>query len=446
MNAETHDKKIMTPPHLLWLTGFLLSMIMLAGCTEREVILPGERESVILQSDIISINENASKEQPVLGEPLENIISGHPGVTSGHAGGHLSLSLPLKKVWSAQITSPNTPVIALTQPVIANDSVLALGADARLTAFALETGAIKWQAQINRPETGLFPGIAGGLAANDKFVAVHAARNTLSLLDIVSGEIIWSVEHDNPLSGGPTLIDNDAVVVTDIDGYVFVYRLSDGTIYWQNVGLPVDTVIFGDPSPAVANFELVLAGAGGEIAVHQISDGQLLWADSLASLSPTTPLEELGDVLAHSVHDGESVYVISQAGLFGAYESSSGVQLWEHRLAGVEMPWLAGDSLFVVSTDGRIFSLRKSDGGVRWITNLADSSFSSGGETRYYGPIVASDLVHVISEAGRLISLNAVTGKVVTTQSLDGPVVVAPQIARNFLISLTRSGQISAFR
>ena len=204
-------------------------------------------------------------------------------------------------------------------------------------------------------------------------MAVHASRSSLSLLDSKDGAELWKIEHDSPLAGGPTFIGDAGVVVTDIDGYVFVYRLSDGALAWQSVGLPVDTVVFGAPSPAVNGGELVLAGAGGEIAIHRVDNGQLLWADSLASLSPITPLQELGDVLAHPIHEGEIIYVISQSGLLSAYEAKTGFQILGTSLAGVQMPWIAGDSIFVLSVEGHLVSLRKSDGAVRWITALDGS-------------------------------------------------------------------------
>ena len=81
-----------------------------------------------------------------------------------------------------------------------------------------------------------------------------------------------------------------------------------------------------------------------------MSDGKLIWADSLATLAPRTPLEELGDILANPVHDGDAVYVVSQSGILGAFDSLTGIQLWEQPISSVQMPWVAGESLFVLTT------------------------------------------------------------------------------------------------
>ena len=57
--------------------------------------------------------------------------------------------------------------------MIADGYVYALGADALLTAFDLENGNLVWQYQVNPPKSGVFPGIAGGIAVSKDKVAVH---------------------------------------------------------------------------------------------------------------------------------------------------------------------------------------------------------------------------------------------------------------------------------
>ena len=100
--------------------------------------------------------------------------------------------------------------------------------------------------------------------------------------------MIWTVEHDQPLSGGPTLITDEGVVVTDIDGSSLAFRLNDGVLVWQSAGLPADTVVLGSGSPAVRDGAVITAGIGGEVSANAVNDGGLLWADSPATLAPRT--------------------------------------------------------------------------------------------------------------------------------------------------------------
>lgn len=442
------------PSHGLLRTALCVGLIagigMLAACAESEVRLSGEREDVFASSRSLSVDEAAFAELAGLGAPVVNDEFGHPGVTAAHDGGHLSVELPLNRLWSARVADTDTDIVTLAQPVAVKGKVFALGADALLSVFDLETGEVLAELQVDDAEDGLYPGVAGGLAANQSVVAVHAGRKILTLIDASTYEVIWTVEHDQPLSGGPTLITDEGVVVTDIDGSSLAFRLNDGVLVWQSVGLPADTVVLGSGSPAVRDGAVITAGIGGEVSANAVNDGGLLWADSLATLAPRTPLEELGDILAEPVHDGEAIYVVSQSGLLGAYDPLTGILLWDQPISSVQTPWVAGDSLFVLTSNSHIVALRKADGAVRWHTDLPGSAelgrISATDVARYVGPVVASGQVHVISASGRLYSLNADTGEQVSTTSLGGAVNVHPVIVQNTLVVLSRDGRLRAYR
>ena len=134
------------------LTGVMLlglSAVCLSACSESELILPGERESVLFQTQSFVVNADRSASQAMLGTPVNNPASGHPGVSSGHDGGHLSLELPLRKLWSVSIKSVDNNLNQLSQPVIAAGRVVALGGDGVLNAFELETGSRLWTVEFN---------------------------------------------------------------------------------------------------------------------------------------------------------------------------------------------------------------------------------------------------------------------------------------------------------
>lgn len=430
--------------------GLAISLFMLAACVDKEVRLSGDREDVLFGLRSLTIDEQAAAELSGLGKAVVNTSFGHSGVNSAHDGGHLSLDLPLKRLWKTKIENTNSDIVMLANPVVVNSKVFALGADALLSIFDLETGKVLAIEQIDDPQAGLFPGVAGGLAANEKILVAHAGRKMLTAIDSITNQVLWSVEHSEPLAGGPTLIGKEGVIVTDIDGSTLAFRLNDGALVWQVSGVPADTVVLGSGSPAVREGTVIIAGIGGEVSANAVADGRLIWADSLATLAPRTPLEELGDILADPVHNGHAVYVVSQSGILGAFDPLTGIQLWEKPISSLQMPWVAGESLFVLTTSSHLVALRKSDGAVRWYTGLPGSAelgaISATDVTRYFGPIVAAGKVHVLATSGRLYSLNADTGVIIDQKSLSGAVNVAPIIAQNTLIVLTRSGRLMAWR
>ena len=83
------------------------AVLGLGACSERELILKGEREAVLLQVSTLDVDSAAAAEFGAVGPAIENEDAGQAGLSSGHAGGHLSLATPLKQSWRARIAGPD---------------------------------------------------------------------------------------------------------------------------------------------------------------------------------------------------------------------------------------------------------------------------------------------------------------------------------------------------
>ncbi len=427
---------------------FLIFLFSLFSCSETEEILTGKRIAIIDSKVTYNLDVSISDENPEIGIPVVNEIAGHPGINAGHSGGHLSLKLPLKKIWQNKVKGSPENFIKLPQPVVANKLVLAVGYDAIISAFDLETGKNVWGTIIEENPEEIFPGMAGGIATNGELVAVHAARKNLLILDINNGQLKWLLNHNEPLAGGPTFLGDDAVAVTDIDGKIFVYDLDDGTILWQKVGIPEKTVYFGAASPAYNNEEIVLVGSGGDVSVHNKTDGSLIWADNIINSTPISPLEEFGDIVAHPIHDGKDIIIISQSGSLTSYSAQTGFAKWEFKLSSSHMPWVSGKTIYALSDDNFLISIRKADGRIRWKSKIENSVsyLSDSKNIKHVGPIVASDKVIVVSEKGKIFAFDTITGKNETLKSVKGPILISPQLSNNTLITISNNGIISALR
>jgi len=431
-----------------FITG--VSLLVLGACSEPELILPGERTSVLPALTLAEINEEAAAENAGLGEAKANDMFGHAGVSSGHAGGHLSLEWPVAPLWTSAVEGADDITVELAQPVIAHGAVYALGADGQLHAFNAADGVARWSQFVEVLTDDPWAGIAGGVAADETHLVAHASQYDLVSFNPENGDVIWSITHDERLKGGPTLLSDEAVMVSDINGRLYVYSLETGQPYWERSGQSSNTIVFGAPAPAYAGNEVVIAGAGGEISVYDAASGDLFWADSLASFNPRTPLQELGDVRAHPVHDGKLIFVMSQSGRMVAYQAASGIDIWEQALTAIEMPWLAGNTIYVVTIDGRLFALRRNDGEVRWIAELPDALpvgvIASDTVPRYVNPVVASGQVFVIGRGGTAYVFDAQTGAKTDEFSTPSMVTTAPAVAQNMLVIVNNKGTVTAYR
>ena len=432
------------------LTLAALGALVLAttSCSAPEAILSGDRINVLPEIVIETASQEALDEGAGLPEMVNLNAARMPGFGPGHSGGNPKLQPPLSTSWSSKIGKGGTDLTELALPVVGDGLVYAVSPDGTVTAFDVKSGATIWSTVIEDMGDDPLPGIGGGLALSPEGLVAHAGGRALSLLDPASGDLIWTIEMKIPLRGGPTIIGTDRLAVTDLDGNMKVHLLVSGEELWVHLGIAAGTVLFGAPAPAYANDEIALAGAAGEVSYFDAGNGELLWTDTVASLVPRTPIQNLGDVRAHPVHDGGLIFVIGQSGRIVAFSARNGLPVWERAIAGMEMPWLAGETVFVLSLDGRLYAIRRDDGVIRWVTELDGAVpvdvIVPENPIRYFGPVVAGDRVHIVSQAGMLLSFDPDSGEEVERLSLGREVRTPPQVAAGRMFITGHNGTIVA--
>ena len=449
LNATAGGKAACGVPRKLVTMLACFGVFGMAGCSEPELVLPGERIAVTQQVEHLSANQQAMAEGAGLSAPLTTLTASHPGLNAGHAGGHLALDLPLDERWDVEIGTGGDEFVELAVPVVGAGHVFAVSASGEVSAIEIETGNLSWRVSIEDFEDDVIPGIAGGLAISGSTVFVHGGGHNLAALSVEDGSVIWSQRFQLPLRGGPTIYAKKALAVTDIDANLFMLRIDNGSVLWDRAGLPSGTIVYGAPSPAIYDNQIAVAAHGGELSLLDADNGDVIWSDNLATFNPRTPLQGLGDIRAHPVHDGGLVFAVSQSGRTAAFAVRSGLLLWELPIGGIEMPWVAGDSVFIVTLDGRLYAIRRNDGAIRWVAELPGAlsigAVAAEDIPRYVGPVVAAGKVIIVAEDGNILLFNADTGALEDEADVGGRIVTAPQLAAGMMFVLDNSGTLTAF-
>ena len=449
LNATAAGKAACGVPRKLVAMLACFGVFGMAGCSEPELVLPGERIAVTQQVEHLSANQQAMADGAGLSAPLTTLTASHPGLNGGHAGGHLALDLPLDERWDVEIGTGGDEFVELAVPVVGAGHVFAVSASGEVSAIEIETGNLSWRVSIEDFEDDVIPGIAGGLAISGSTVFVHGGGHNLAALSVEDGSVIWSQRFQLPLRGGPTVYAKKALAVTDIDANLFMLRIDNGSVLWDRAGLPSGTIVYGAPSPAIYDNQIAVAAHGGELSLLDADNGDVIWSDNLATFNPRTPLQGLGDIRAHPVHDGGLVFAVSQSGRTAAFAVRSGLLLWELPIGGIEMPWVAGDSVFIVTLDGRLYAIRRNDGAIRWVAELPGAlpigAVAAEDIPRYVGPVVAAGKVIIVAEDGDILLFNADTGALEDEADVGGRIVTAPQLAAGMMFVLDNSGTLTVF-
>ncbi|MBI1386257.1 MAG: PQQ-binding-like beta-propeller repeat protein [Rhizobiales bacterium] len=439
---------------ILYPLAATLAALVLSGCSggglalpslgdlnpfaETEERLPGERIAVLGRQEGLP-GELAVAAGPVSLPPeTSNAEWSQPGGVPSNAPGHLALASALQTAWTADAGSGSSKDGRLTvSPIIFGGRIFTMDTEAQVSAFSASGGSRQWRVSLVPEHEDEESGYGGGLAATDGRLVAATGFGVFVGLDPSNGAKLWETPVGVPIRSSPTAA-NGRVFAVAIDGRFFCIDAATGAIVWRSRGLPQDGSMLSNVSPAVDGDLVVAPFPSGEVVAVRSDTGEPIWSDSLARARSHSSLAALSDP-ARPVVDGGTVFAVGHAGRMIATEARSGARLWSQNVRGTQTPWVAGDAVYVVDVTGKLLSLSRKDGTLRWATALPE-----GGT--WTGPVLAGGRLWLASSSGNLASVDATTGKVTATRNLDHPVFIAPIVAQGQLYVLTDKARLIALR
>ena len=423
---------------------FAVLAISLCSCTglpsiknpfkKAEPRLPGERIAVIAEDDVSNIDKSAGK--PItLPPPVTNPSWSQPGGVPANNLGNLALGDSLQKVWSASAGTGSSSKGRLTAiPLVAGGKVFTLDAAGTVSAFASASGATLWSTSVTPEHEKRVEGFGGGIALDGKLYVV-TGYGTVVGLNPDDGAMVWSKKMGDPIRSSPTATGGKIYFVST-DNLLHCLSATDGTELWSARGLPQPATLLSNASPAVGQSVVVAPFPAGDVAAYQIGDGQQAWTQSLTRTSETSASGILADP-ARPVIDHGVVFAVSHGGKMIASSEATGDRMWTRNLASTQMPWVAGDTVYVVNVTGKLLALTRADGKLRWLVDLPSSS-------RWSGPVLAGGKLWLVSADGLLVGADAKTGEVVSKVDLGTEVFVSPIVAEGRMYILTDNARLIA--
>jgi outer membrane protein assembly factor BamB len=206
--------------------------------------------------------------------------------------------------------------------------------------------------------------------------------------------------------------------------------------------------MLGAASPVFDNGTVVIALSSGELVAMLAANGRIVWQDALSSSRRLTPLATLADVDGNPVIDNGKLYAVSHAGRMVAIDMRSGERSWEADIAGVGMPWVAGNFAFTTTIDGQVVCINLADGRIRWVTQLQrfEKQESRRGLIRWNGPVLAGDRLMLTSSHGFALSISPYTGEVIGGEKLSAGSTTAPIVVDDTFVFLSEDGNLIAYR
>ncbi|MFD1882257.1 PQQ-like beta-propeller repeat protein [Paracoccus pacificus] len=443
------SRKLLHSPALL--AGFA-GVVLLSACQEREIILPGQRldPRTVTSPDGPPVEGAAAA--PMTQAMLPAAQNAPDAVsragTPSHVAGNRAIGGGAQLIWSAPVGQPDDRRHRITaDPVVAGGIVYAMDSRARVTATATNGGRV-WQTDLT--PTGENPDSAsgGGLAYENGRVFATTGFGELVALDARSGGIAWRQRTGSPIGGAPTA-ERGTVYAVARDSSGWAVREADGKVLWQVSASRAQSGVTGVPAPAADGDLVVFPFSTGEL-MGVGSDGQQRWVADVAGSRIGRAISLLRDMTGEPVISGGRVYAATSSGRIYAFDRQTGETIWTAREGANSAPLVTGNAVYVVNDQAQLVRLDAATGGRVWAIDLpyyTDARVKKQDRiTASYGPILAGNRLFVASSDGQLRIFDPTSGAPLGAAAIPGGAATAPVVAGQTLYVTGRDGNLHAFR
>ncbi len=434
----------------------LITALAVSGCGGK-IFKPAKKHGTpVLGERIPVLNfETRAEAEPELADlavvlpPAEtNADWSQPGGSSSKAGGHLTLPENLNRAWSVSIGKGSTGTRRLNAgPVVLAGKIYTMDTAGDVKAFDASSGRSLWQARIAMAKKNDNAAFGGGVSGGDGRIFASTGYGIIAGLDAGTGAELWRKKVETPLRGAPAVAGNRVYALTQ-DNQLFAMSADKGESLWNVSGTVEVAGLLGAATPAVAQDTVVTGFSSGELNALRAENGRTVWSDALARTGRSTAMAALSDIDASPVIDRGRVYAIGHGGRIAALELATGQRVWERNFAGTSTPWVAGEFIYVVTLEGELVCMKRADGKVRWVLQLAKYAKpkKKADPVHWQGPVLASERLYVTGSNKQLVVVSPYTGKTITTIKLGAAAYLPPIVANNMAYVLTDDGKLTAYR
>ena len=336
------------------------------------------------------------------------------------------VNLPVRQAWKLEIPSVKD---ANMRAQVQGDNVFVAAADGTVVSINAANGRENWRAQAGSK-------LQTGVGADGRMAAVVTTGNELVVLD--AGTKLWSKKLNASAFTAP-LVAGGRVFVLAADRSVTAFDAQNGARLWtqKRDGEPL---VLRQQGVLMPFGNTLLAGLSGRLVAFNPDNGNVEWEAPLAAPRGTNDVERLVDLVGPASRVGNVVCARAFQSSVGCVDMNVGRTGWAQTAKGAV--GIAADAEYVFGTEsnGIVQAWSVSDGAKRWSVDRFQ-------HRKLTAPLVLGRAVVTADESGLVHVLSKKDGSHLNRLTTDGTgVAVAPVVAADTLVVVTRGGGIYGFR
>ncbi|GGJ92401.1 outer membrane protein assembly factor BamB [Pseudomonas matsuisoli] len=337
----------------------------------------------------------------------------------------------LDEQWSRSIGEGQGDTYNMLTPAVDGANIFASDIEGRVMSMDRTSGSVNWRKDLDVP-------VSGGVGVGYGLVLVGTLRGDVIALDESSGEEVWRKRVTSEVLSAP-VSNGDVVVVQTQDDQLVALDAATGNQRWIFANTPAVLTLRGTSSPVVTN-QLVIAGlSSGRVIALDTQRGLPVWEQTIAVPTGRSELERMVDIDGDLLQSGNTLYVVSYQGRLAALDLTTGRIQWQREASSYNTPAQGYGSIYLSDAGGKVEGIDEASTSALWSNEeLARRQLSA--------PAVFSSYVAVGDFEGYLHLLSQVDGRFVGRARVDRHGLRArPIVVGDWLYAYGNGGNLVAY-
>jgi len=291
-------------------------------------------------------------------------------------------TLDIQRVWRGKVGGKSERLRLGLRPATDGARIYAGAYDGQVVAFDAATGEKVWSVKTEVPLTA-GPGFGDGM------LAFGTADGELIVLDAASGAQRLRQPIGSEVLAAPA-IGSGVIAVRTVDGRLRGFSAASGVTMWTvEQSLPTLT-LRGNTAPRVAGTLVISGFNNGRVGAYELANGDLAWEVAIANPTGRSELERLVDVSSGLQIVGNDVYVVGYHGRAVGIDLATGTVIWQQDLSSYAGLGADLNNVYVTNDFDAVIALERNGGTQLWrqeALRLRDVT----APTRYANTLVVGD-------------------------------------------------------
>jgi outer membrane protein assembly factor BamB len=336
----------------------------------------------------------------------------------------------LNSEWNRSIGDGQGDTYNLLSPAVDGDHIYAAAAEGVVMAMDRFSGDVLWKQDIDRP-------ISGAIGVGSGLVVIGTLKGEVIALDQSTGEQKWLSLVSSEVLSAPA-VNSDVVVVQTQDDRLIGFDAATGKQRWSYENPPAVLTLRGTSAPILTS-RLAIAGfSTGKVVAIDLARGIPVWEQRVAVPQGRSELDRVVDIDGNLTIAGDTLYVVTYQGRVAGLDVNSGRVLWQREASSYVGLAQGLGSVYVSLASGTVEGVDERSASALWSNEaLARRQLSA--------PAVFSSYVAMGDFEGYLHLMSQVDGHFVAREHIgsDG-LRVRPLVIGDWMYVFGNSGKLVA--